>query len=100
MQERILRTYLSMSRVTSQYEDAMKMNLPVDEDMKYEYKKEPFNLILSKVSGWMAAEDRSKDIGESCTGVFIDSDYIYLVIPPEQFEKAMVNFLELQNGSK
>ena len=100
MEERILRTKLSMSRVTSQYEEAMKMNLPVDDDMKYEYKEEPFNLVLSKVAGWMAADDRSKDIGAECTGVFIDSDYIYLVIPPAQFEAVMVNFLKIQNESK
>ncbi len=100
MEDRILRTHLSMSKITDQYEQAKKMNIDVDEDLKFEFKLEPFNLILSKVSGYMAVPGRSKEIGQECTGVFIDSDYLFVAIPLATFENVMINFLELQNESK
>ena len=100
MKDRILRTHISMSKITNQYEQAKKMNIEVDEDLKYEYKLEPFNLVLSKVSGYMEAPTMAKEIGQPCTGVFIDSEYLFLTIPLATFENVMVNFLELQNESK
>lgn len=87
-----------MSRLTQQYIDAQKMSIDVGDAEKFEYMLQPFNLVMSKVAGYMPAPERSKAAGQPITGVFIDSDYIFVAIDTKKFEQLLIKHLE--NDSK
>ncbi len=95
---KILKTQMSMSRVTAQYQEAVKMALDVEGIDKYEYVLRPFNLVLSKVAGYMPEVERTEAIDQEVVALFIDSDYIFIAIGILEFEKILITHLE--NESK
>jgi hypothetical protein len=95
---RVLRTKMSFSRMTKQYEEAVKLNIDAGEVDKFEYKFEPFNLVLDKVAGYSPEPERAALVGEQCTRIFIDSDYIIIGISVEKFEAIMRDFPKSVTG--